>query len=555
MKRFVDILSQRWKALKPGQRLAFLAGLVTVTVVVAFTMARLNTQDWAVLYANVDDKTASEVMAKLDANGVPHKLDGNGTRILVPRDQLATTRLALAGEGITGQPVPDGFEEIFASQGLATSDFEQRVNYERALEGELARTLLAMEPVDGANVQLSLPERSVFVGSGPEDQGVPTASVLLSLRRPLTQSEVDTVANLVAASVEGLSTNQVTIASTDGGLLKAPGESTDSVAGNTAKAVEHTREYEQQLATRLTSLARAMTGTAGATVEVRADFDYTQQTVESQVLDPEANVPTAEHTVSETWTGSGVNPGTVGVDGGPLGPGDGTGEGEYVHEERTTTWDNGNKTITRSQSTSPTIKRLSVAVVVPVPVTTDADGNVTDAASLVDASEVERVISSAAGLDLERGDTIEVAVVNALSTDDGSLMRTPVEATVVPGTSPMMFVAAAVGGAALMFLLGRVRRRRAKRKAPAEPGDVFSRVVEATPAETKGKAKPKKGKSGAPEPTVVVPVAAGAAAAAAGAAAGFGGDSGVDAIRADLERIVNESPESLAALLGTWMTK
>ena len=116
--------------------------------------------DWAVLYANVDDTTASDVLAGLDAHGIPYQVDGNGTRILVPRRQLATTRVTLAGEGITAQPVPQGFDEIFANQGLASSDFEQRVNYERALEGELARTLLAMEPVAGAHVQLSIPEQS-----------------------------------------------------------------------------------------------------------------------------------------------------------------------------------------------------------------------------------------------------------------------------------------------------------------------------------------------------------------------------------------------------------
>ena len=136
MKQLLGTLGARWKALTPGRRMA--AGLIGALVLVGAYVAYAQTSktDWGVLYANLDDETASGVMQQLDADGVTYKLDGNGSRILVPQAALAATRLRLAGEGVTGQPVPPGFEEVFAGQGLATSDFEQRVNYERALEGE-----------------------------------------------------------------------------------------------------------------------------------------------------------------------------------------------------------------------------------------------------------------------------------------------------------------------------------------------------------------------------------------------------------------------------------
>lgn len=203
MKRTLDKLQTQWKAMAPQRRIMLVAVVATLAIGAYVVNARMNKVDWAVLYANVDDSTASDVLAVLDARGIESKLDGNGTRIFVPRGELDSTRIALASEGVSGQAVPAGFEEVFDNQGLSATDFAQQVNYDRGLEGELARTLLSMDPVDGANVQLSIPEKSVFVGSDTDSVDKPTASVLLGLNRPLTQDEVNTVASVISASVPG----------------------------------------------------------------------------------------------------------------------------------------------------------------------------------------------------------------------------------------------------------------------------------------------------------------------------------------------------------------
>ncbi|MCU1393264.1 MAG: fliF [Ilumatobacteraceae bacterium] len=561
-----------------GTRVTILITVVGLAVGGFVVYGKATATKYSVLYANLDDKTASDVLAKLDAKGIAHQIDGNGTRILVPTAQLATARLDLAAEGVTGQAVPKGFDEIFANQGLASSDFEQRVNYERALEGELARTLLAMDPVSGANVQLSIPEQSIFIGDSNSTPGEkPTASVMLSLKRPLTADEVNTVANMIGSSVEGLTPQEVTIASSDGTLLQAAGD--DTAAGSTGgasstKNLEITRDYENTLSTRLTDLARTLTGQPGATVEVRAVMDFTQSTVEKEVIDPTKNTPTADHTTTETWTGTGATAGgTTGVDGGPTGSG--SGNGTYNKSDQTTTYTPGDRTITKSTETSPTVTRLSIAVVVPVASASSATtGAATGAASTasstatstastvagattastiatttVDDAMLKRVIGSAAGIDSTRGDTIEVALVPAMATDTGALITdaTPDGTTPTPAKplTTMYAEAAGAGAVAMLLIIGLLRRRKKKKARLQE-------LINGGPIAGKSKKNKKKDKG---EETMTPTITMPAVSYRPGDSANDPDKLAVDEIKGDLERMLNESPESLAALLSSWMAK
>ncbi len=554
----LDAASTKWRALGLGQRMLLVAAVIGISFAGYTAYSNSQKITWAVLYANTDDATAASVMAKLDAHGIPHQLSGNGTRIEVPASQLASTRLTLASEGVTGQPVPEGFDQIFSNQGLASSDFEQRVNYQRALEGELAKTLLTMDNVAGASVKLTIPQQSVFIGDGTTSNDKPTASVMLSLRQPLTAAQVETVTNLVASSIEGLTPDQVTIASSDGTLLHAAGDSTTSATST--KNIAMTSDYENELSNRLTALARTLTGSAAATVEVRATMDFTQSDVEHEVIDPTKNVPTADHSTSETWTGTGSQvAGSTGASAGAASSG--SGNGTYASSDKTTTFTPGDRTVTKSSQTTPTVTRLSIAVVVPVAnvtATTLAGGatagdvpatSIATAAagtSAVDDAMLKRVIGSAAGIDATRGDTIEVAMVPAVATDSGQLL------TVSGGTSataikpvaakPTTLLAEAAGAGALgMFLLVMMGRRRSKRKAKANSSSPL--II----AESGKKGKGKKGAATAPAPVLT--------ATAAPQRTADPDREAVDEIKGDLERMLAESPESLAALLSSWMAK
>ncbi|MCE9620942.1 MAG: flagellar M-ring protein FliF [Actinomycetia bacterium] len=539
MSKPLDALGQQWRSVPAGSRMMALIAIVGLAITGFFIYQQMNQVDWAVLYANVDDATASDVLAGLDAHGIEYKIEGNGSRILVPRDQLASSRVALAGDGVTAQAVPDGFDEIFSNQGLASSDFEQRVNYERSLEGELARTLLTMEPVAGARVQLSLPEPSIFIGSGTDTAEQPTASVMLSLRRDLTAAEADTIANVIASSVEGLNADQVTIATADGTMLRAAGSETG--AASSTGNLQVTRDFEADLSTRLTELARAMTGQPNATVEVTAVLDFTESTVDKEVIDPEKNATTAVHESTETWTGSGGSAGGAsGPDGGPTNAG-GT-DGTYDKSDKTTTYVPGDRTITHSTITTPTVTALSVAVVIPV--ISDATGA---QPVVIDEETLARVLGTAAGIDTERGDAIEVAVVPAVATDTGDLVTDPTSPVAAPAPTPVtLLAAAAAAGAFLMMLVAIVMRRRRKNQGGAYVATDF-------PSQSEGKAKKgKKNKGKSDAQTEILELIPRIASERSGQKSDR---QAVDEIKADLERMLAESPDSLAALLSGWMAK
>ena len=515
--KFTQQFLSTWKRVPVKRRLSL--AFITVALVVGGTMAwsRLNAPTWAVLYGNVDDAQASEVLAKLDAKGIRHQMGGNGTRVLVPQEDLVNARLALAADGISGRTMPEGWS-IMDKEGLATSDMKQRVDYQRALEGEIAKTLMGMDAVSMATVHLTLPEKPIYAGSST-DTAKPTASVVLDLRRALVGDETETVANLVAGAVEGLTVANVTVASTDGSMLHAAGDGTTSgSSGSTSKALKATQDYEAALSSRLTTMARQLTQRPDASVEVRAELNFDETSTESETVDPTKQAPQADHSLTETWTGAGAGAGgTVGVDGGPL-PTSATGSnGTYKKDEKTTTYAGG-RSITKTVQTPGSVKRMSVAVVVPYDATA---GDPT-----FDPADVTRIVGSAAGIDATRGDTIEVATVAS----------GPVPTTVAPTTTTTP-VAAAVPPAALggvggfvfiAFLVVLMRRRKRKKKAKAAPDPTAAGGVDA---------------SGLPA-TYALP-----------GARGDSDNADAQSIKADLDRMANETPESLAALLSSWLTK
>jgi flagellar M-ring protein FliF len=523
MKHAADGLTSKISAIPAGRRLGIVVTAVIVLVAGFFAYKTVSQPDWAVLYANLDDSSASTVLAALDGKSIAYKLEANGTRVLVARDQLVTTRLALASEGKGGQAVPKGWE-LMDGQGLATSDFAQRVNYQRALEGELARTLMAMDPVDSATVHLTLPDKPVYAGSTNGNATSPTASVLVKMNRPLNDGEVDTITNLVASSVVDLTPAAVTVASTDGAILHAAGDGSSATIGS-GTGLKATRNYEAALSTELTALVRTMTGQSDAQAVVRAELDLSQTTVESETIDPTKRVATAESSDKEDWTGTGANAtGAVGVDGGPIAAADSN--GTYTKTNETKTW-TGDRIVTKTITPPGAVKKLSVAVVVPVAPSTDAS------APPLDTAAISAAMAAAAGLDTSRGDTIAVTTVTAAvaAADTGTAAT---EAPVVAAKKSLTIPIAA-GAVAfvvmLFFVMKRKKSRSTTTSAPVESG--------------KESKKAKKG---------TLPDSAALAALLAASSTGAS-EAAMEDIRSDLARLANESPESLATLLSTWLAK
>src|SRR5690606_23559620 len=179
----------------------------------AYLASRLDSPDMALLYADLDTKDSSQIVAKLDTLAVPYELRANGTQILVPADRALRLRMSLAEEGLpSGGSV--GYEIFDKSEGLGASNFVQNINLLRALEGELARTIGSMAQIRSARVHLVLPKRELF----SRDQLQPSASIAVSTSGPgqLSKTEVAAIQHLVAAAVPGLKPQRISIVDDQG---------------------------------------------------------------------------------------------------------------------------------------------------------------------------------------------------------------------------------------------------------------------------------------------------------------------------------------------------
>lgn len=386
-------LQSMLRSIPPGQQVAIGVGLVILAMASVLFFRWVTSPEYTVLYSDLDGARVQTVIDELEAQGVPYQLEAAGSRVMVPRPDVYEVRAAMASAGIEGAVVPDGYE-LLDGQSLTITDFQQRVTYQRALEGELAKTLMAVDSIERATVHLVLPEQPLF-----EDERQPaTASVLVVPEGSVDQTEIDSIVFLVSSSVEGLEADNVTVANSDGTTLHAAGEET-LAAGIGNRNLRQTREFESMLSNDLSGLLSTVLGPGRASTVVRAQLDFDQRSLESETF-AEDGITLREQTTEEEFTGNGAAPGgALGVDGGQV-VADGDGEYEYNRNEvlREYGIDRQVSSITEAPGE---IQRLSVAVVVD-------DGSNTGAGP-VDPDEVERLVAAAVGLDAGRGDVVEVS--------------------------------------------------------------------------------------------------------------------------------------------------
>lgn len=381
------------RSLPPAQRAGLIvAALVLLMAAVPF-VSWVMTPNFTLLYTGMDDRQLGQVTSELDSLGVPYQLEG--TRILVPQDRVHVARASLAEAGVSGAPAVAGYE-LLDEQALGVSDFRQRVDLQRAIEGELARTLSAMDAVESATVRLVVPDEPLFT-----DARTPaTASVLLRPTRQLDQGQIEAITLLVSSAVDGLEVGQVTVADTAGQVLHAPGDG--STGGMTDRQQRLTRDFERNLGADLTQLLQRATD-APASVVVRAALNFDESEIQTETFDDDG-VAIREQTSAERFEGTqGAAGGEVGVDGGPL-PGMVGGEGNYERDDATREFGVG-RTTTRTVQAPGAVQQLSVALVV-------------DENAAVGNAELEQLVAAAAGLDLDRGDQIAISRVATPPLDD-----------------------------------------------------------------------------------------------------------------------------------------
>jgi flagellar M-ring protein FliF len=281
--------------LSAGQKTALIGvTLVSIALIIGL-VALVNRPTYGTLFTNLNEGDASKIVEKLKAKEIPYQLDDGGKTVLVPKTQIYDLRLSMAGEGLP-QSSLIGYE-IFDRTNLGVSDFVQKINYRRALEGELARTILQLNEVEGARVHIVVPERTLF----KEDQKSATASVVLKLKSglPLKEGAVQGIAHLVSSSVEGLEASNVTILDTRGNLLSENNNKANSFASMTSAQYELQQKVETYLSTKAQHMLESVVGPGNAIVQVNAELDFRQAERTMEMYDPEKTVVRSEQITDE----------------------------------------------------------------------------------------------------------------------------------------------------------------------------------------------------------------------------------------------------------------
>ena len=293
-----------WKQLGLNQRVSVVVA-TSLVLVALFSLAFWSSQiDFALLYGKLDDAEAAKVIAVLEELKVPHKVGQGGGSLYVPKDKVHLMRMQLASRGI---PRGDGVGfEIFDKPNFGISDFVQRANYLRAIQGELARTIGQLDEVEAARVMIVLPENRLLV----DNHKRPTASVFVRTRgqAPLPPSSVNSIRFLVANAVEGLQANQVTVVDNRGNVLSESSES-DSLGGLSSSQLVARRNLEQYLAKKAEGLLEAVLGPDQAVVRVAAELNFDQMTRTEEKFDPDGQVVRIstinDESVDSTTSGAG----------------------------------------------------------------------------------------------------------------------------------------------------------------------------------------------------------------------------------------------------------
>jgi len=357
------------------------------------------------LFTNLSSEDAGSIVAALREQKVEYELDDGGRAVLVPAEKLYDLRLSLATRGLPeGGGV--GFE-LFDKQSLGQTDFLQHLNYQRALQGELARTIAQLGGVERARVHLALPERSLFVAQDRR----PSASVVIKLAqgRTLSRAQVDGIVHLVSASVEGLDADSVTVVDESGHMLTSDhGAGVDG--SMSADALEYQRAVERAAEQRVESLLATVVGPGKVMARVSAKLDFARAEKTEERYDPDGAVVKQQQSTKEESTGAKTQGGAAGTPSNLTNdPQTFTDDGvpRSSRKEESSAYDV-SKTVTRTVAPVGTVQQLSIAVVVDG-TWTEEGGKRTFVPRPDDEMErLTALVKSAVGYDEERGDKIQV---------------------------------------------------------------------------------------------------------------------------------------------------
>ena len=430
--------AHRFNELPASRKMGLAATLAAVIAVVVGLVLWSSAPDYRVLFSNLSEKDAGAVTASLQQMNIPYKTEAGGT-LLVPSDQVYDLRFKLAAQGLPkGGGV--GFE-LMDSPKLGMTKFQEQLAFQRGLEGELARTIQSLAPVESARVHLAIPKPSVFI----RDKQAPSASVLVNLHsgRALEPGQVQSIVHLVASSVPEMPPGNVTVVDQAGNLFTSRSDS-QALRGLDSSQLDFVRQMEAYYAQRIEAIVEPIVGKDNVKAEVRADFDFSESEATSESFKPNPTPDTqairSQQSMDDSNSGGGNQaqgiPGALsnqppgaasapfnappGANAGPNGAGGSQaqgGGGSSSRKESTVNFEL-DKTIRHVKEPVGRVKRLSVAVVVNYKAGgPGADGQPGKPAPL-SAQELENVnklVKEAMGFNQQRGDSVNV--VNAAFTE------------------------------------------------------------------------------------------------------------------------------------------
>lgn len=400
-KTILDVLKE-WSL---ARKLSLIGVALVSIVLFAAIIMQSQVADYSLLFANLPSRDASSVVEWLKDRKIPYRLADGGKDILIPADKVYEARIDLAGSGLAQGGV--GFE-IFDKQSFGMTDFAQKVNYRRALQGELMRTITSLGPVEAARIHLALPEKRLF----RDQQLQATASVIIKLSsgRSLKESQLQGIIHLVAGSVEGLEAENVTVVDSSGKVL-SKSRSDEMTGPMTPGMLGYQHTMEQRLETRAQSLLDRALGAGNSLVRVNAEIDFDQRERVEEAIDPNGTVVVSEHATTEKGS-SETTGGVPGVVSNLQSDGSNTGTKTSTPSSRTEEVVNyeTSKIVSKTVQSVGNVKALSVSVLVADKLTPGAEGAEPTATprSAAELKEIEKMVRSALGINDTRGDLINV---------------------------------------------------------------------------------------------------------------------------------------------------
>lgn len=402
-----------------------LGTLVAVAMAIALAVGGVlwaSDPPYGVVFANLSEKDGGQIVAALEQQNVPYRISEGGSAIMVPSDRVHDVRLRLASQGLPKGGLV-GFE-VMETQKLGISQFAEQINYQRALEGELARSIQSLGAVRGARVHLAIPKQTAFL----RDEQKPTASVLVALHagRRLDPAQVAGIVHLVSSSVPQLTPTSVSVIDQDGNLVSEAGDAS-KMTGLDPSQIKYVRDIEQEYRRRVESILAPLVGANNVRAQVTADVDFTQTEQLAETYKPNPNPETTIRSQQTAETGSSAGTGAIGVPGAltnqppvpatapitnPSVPGaGGAGSPAPLNFSKNATVNyEVDKTVKHTKGAPGIVRRLAVAVVINHK--HDPAKNKSLPLTDTELKQATALAQEAVGFSRDRGDTVNVANVS-----------------------------------------------------------------------------------------------------------------------------------------------